>query len=75
MRESGMTVEVGEPGAYRIAVRSSPYWHASAGCVTAGADKMIRLVTTHSGVVNLTFDVTPGKVLSEMAGRKPQACS
>jgi len=75
MRESGMTVRVGEPGVYRIAVRSSPYWHASTGCVSPGKDGMIRLHAAAAGAVRMTFRVSAGRMLSEMAGSAPQACS
>jgi hypothetical protein len=36
MSEETMTIQVGRPGVYRVAVRSSAYWHASPGCVSAG---------------------------------------
>ena len=75
MREAGMTVRVGKPGVYRIAVRSSPYWHASAGCVAAGKDGMIRLQASAPGVVRLSFRVDAGRMLSEMAGTQAEACS
>ena len=75
LRESSLVVWVAAPGVYHIAVRQSSYWHAAGGCVSGGADGMIRLVATHRGLVTMTFDVTPGKVLSEVAGAKPKACS
>jgi hypothetical protein len=75
MRESSMSVWVAGPGVYRIAVRSSRYWKATPGCVSAGADGMIRLAEKQPGYVRMTFDVTPGGVLSEMAGSKPKACT
>jgi hypothetical protein len=75
MREDGFTVRVGRPGTYRIAVRSSPYWHASAGCVAAGKDGMIRLLARRPGLVKMTFRIDAGQVLEEMAGGTPEACS
>ena len=75
MRESGMTVRVGAPGVYRIVVRSSPYWHASSGCVSAGKDGMIRLHASSPGTVRMSFRVSAGKMLSEMTGSQPKACS
>ena len=75
MRESGMTVRVDKAGLYRIAVRSSPYWHASSGCVSAGKDGMIRLHASAPGPVRMTFRVSAGRMLSEMAGAQPTACS
>jgi hypothetical protein len=75
MREDGLTLRVGRPGTYRIAVRSAPYWQASSGCVSAGKDGMIRLRTLRAGLVRLTFRISPGQVLDEMAGGHPKACT
>jgi hypothetical protein len=75
MRETGMTVHVASAGIYRIAVRSSPYWHASSGCVSAGKDGMIRLYAAAAGPIKMTFRVSPGRVLNEVAGSAPKACS
>jgi hypothetical protein len=75
MRESGMTVRVGAPGVYRIVVRWTPYWHASSGCVSAGKDGMIRLHASSAGAVRMTFRVSAGRMLSEIAGSQPKACS
>ena len=75
MKEDGMTVRVGKPGRYRIAVRYTAYWHASSGCVFDGKDEMIRLDAVRPGTVKLTFRLSAGRVLSEMAGSQPKACS
>jgi hypothetical protein len=75
MRETGLTVRVGAPGTYRVAVRSTSYWHASAGCVSAGKDGMIRLHASAPGLVKISFRVDAGKVLSEMAGSSAKACA
>jgi len=75
MRETGLTVRVGEPGVYRIAVRSSSYWHASAGCVSSGKDGMIRLHAAAPGPVRISFGVSAGRLLSEMAGSGTKACT
>jgi hypothetical protein len=75
MREASMSVRVAAGGVYRIAVRASGYWRASVGCVWSGKDGMIRLGVPSSGLVKLTFDVDAGRMLSELAGRKPKACT
>jgi hypothetical protein len=58
-------------GTYRIAVRWSPYWHASAGCLAKGADGMMRLTTRRARVVHLTFAVNAERALDELAGVQP----
>jgi hypothetical protein len=75
MREAGLTLRVGARGVYRIAVRYTPYWHASSGCVSAGKDGMIRLRALRPGLVKMSFRISPGQVLDEVAGSKPKACT
>jgi hypothetical protein len=74
MREDSMTLRVDRPGTYRIAIRYTPYWHTSAGCVSQGKDRMIRLTMPRPGLARMTFEVDPGGVLTEMAGGKPKPC-
>ena len=45
LTEAQMDLVVTQAGRYRIAVRWSPYWQASAGCLSEGKDGMIRLTT------------------------------
>ena len=75
LREAGLTVSVAKPGTYRIAIRYTDFWHASSGCVAAGKDEMIRLLARRAGVVKMTFRISPGQALDELAGGKPKACS
>jgi hypothetical protein len=74
LRESGLTLRLERPGRYRVAVRYTPYWHASLGCVSAGKDRMVRLTVHRPSYVKLTFDVDAGRALSEFAGASPKAC-
>jgi len=74
LREAGMSLRVGKPGVYRIAIRYTPYWHASVGCVSAGQDGMIRLKAARPGLVKMTFDIDPSRVLTEMTGGRPAPC-
>jgi hypothetical protein len=71
--QTHMTLSVGSPGTYRIAVRYSPYWTAvdSTACVTRGDDGMIRLVTPTPGRVTLQFKVKAGRALAAMVGSRP----
>ena len=75
MSEESMSLQFGKPGMYRIAVRSSVYWHASAGCVSAGKDGMTRIAVPRPGTVKLTFHASAGKMLAELTGSKPKPCS
>jgi hypothetical protein len=71
MTQSRIGLVVHRGGTYRIAVRWSPYWHTSLGCLSQGKDKMIRLTTRHPHFVRLTFRVDAGRALNEMVGQQP----
>src|SRR6266508_25091 len=68
---SKIGVVVHGAGTYRIAVRWSPYWHASLGCLGKGGDGMIRLTTRRAHFVRLSFHVNASRALDELAGQQP----
>ena len=49
MTQKTVAVALSAPGRYRIAVRYSPYWRASRGCVTDTADGAIALTVYAAG--------------------------
>jgi hypothetical protein len=71
LTQSRIGAVVHRGGTYRIAVRWSPYWHASLGCLSQGKDKMIRLTTRHAHFVRLTFQVDAVRALDEIVGEQP----
>jgi hypothetical protein len=74
MTESKIAVFVTRGGTYRIAVRWSPYWRASSGCLSKGRDGMLRLTTRQSRLVKLTFAVSADSAFDTLAGTK-QRCT
>jgi hypothetical protein len=72
--DTSLLVELGGPGTYRIAVRYSPYWSASRGCVTPGTDRMVRLATTAGGRVKLAFKVGALSALETLVGADTDPC-
>jgi hypothetical protein len=58
-------------GTLRIAVKYSPYWHASKGCLTEGKDGMLRLTNLRARVVTIVFDVSASRALRTLAGERP----
>jgi hypothetical protein len=68
---SHLKVVVHRGGTYRIAVRWSPYWRASKGCLSAGKDGMIRLRTLGPQTVGLMFQVDAIHALDTLAGEQP----
>jgi hypothetical protein len=72
--DTKMTVALGGPGRYRVAVRYSPYWTSPSACVTEGKDKMLRVATQHGGRVDLAFEVGPVSALETLMGKDPDGC-
>jgi hypothetical protein len=70
-----ITLHLGRPGRYRIAVRSSPYWTASSGCVRRAPDGMLRLWARRAGVVRLSFAPTPSRLLDVATGNGLSGCA
>jgi len=72
LTRSRLVVRLSRPGTYRVALRHSPYWQASAGCLTRGLDGMLRLTVARPGTIHLAFDVDAGRALAALAGREPR---
>jgi hypothetical protein len=71
LTEERLRVRVFSGGTYRIAVRWSPYWRASNGCLGRGKDGMLRLQTRSARVVGLVFRLDTAHVLDALAGEQP----
>lgn len=68
---SRLVMRLARRGTYRVAVRHSPYWRASSGCLARGADGMVRLTVARPATVRLGFDVDASRALAALAGREP----
>jgi hypothetical protein len=71
--ESRIGVVVHSGGTYRIAVRWSPYWHATLGCLSRSRDGMLLLKTRKPHYVRLEFRLDVKRALDAFAGNEP-AC-
>ncbi|HZT84569.1 MAG TPA: hypothetical protein VE984_04005 [Gaiellaceae bacterium] len=71
LRESALRVRVSRGGTYRIAVRWSPYWQASSGCLTRDQAGLMRLTTRGAATVRIGFDVDAAGLLDAFAGAVP----
>jgi hypothetical protein len=71
MTQARMVVAVPRGGEYRIAVRWSPYWRTSDGCLSKGKDGMLRLTTLHARVARIGFIVSADSAIDTLAGNKP----
>ena len=65
-------LRVSAPGTYRVAIRFSPYWRTSQGCLSRGSDGMLRLSVARAGRVDLAFHVNLGRGLSVLTGSTPR---
>jgi hypothetical protein len=74
LTQTRVAVRVRAPGSYRLAVRYSPYWSASSGCLDPGRDSMIRIRVPAAGNVELRFRVNARRAFDAFAGRRPQTC-
>ncbi len=75
LTQSRVSLALRAAGKYRIALRYSPYWETSAGCLSRGEDGMLRLTVAEGGRVALRFDVDAGLALQAVAGREQTACA
>jgi hypothetical protein len=73
IRDAAMTIALAHAGTYRVAVRWSPYWRASHGCLSQGSDGMLRLTTRESRLVRLSFVVSADSALDTLTGAR-QRC-
>ena len=70
LTESRMRLAVQRAGTVRIAVRYSPYWHASEGCLSRGSDGMLRLTNRAPQLVTIVFDVSASRVFDALEGEQ-----
>ena len=71
LTESRLRLRVSRAGSYRIAVRYSPYWRVSDGCLSRGTDGMLRLRTLGARSVALVFRVDTAALVDTLAGEAP----
>lgn len=72
LRESRLLIHLSRGGTYRVAVRWSPYWHASTGCLAQMPDGTLRLQTRSAATVRIAFDVDASSLFDAFAGRAPR---
>lgn len=70
-----LVLHVARPGPYRLAVRYSPYWRPSVGCLARRRDGMTEVVAPSAGRIVLTFDVDPGRAIATLMGRSGRTCA
>jgi hypothetical protein len=71
LRESRLVIRVAQGGTYRVAVRWSPYWHASTGCLTRADGGILQLRTGGPATVRIGFDVDATSLFDALDGTTP----
>jgi hypothetical protein len=66
-----LVIDVASRGRYHVAVRFSPYWHATTACVAHAPDGMTQLYAKRSGTVVLQFAMNVNRGLEALTGREP----
>jgi len=72
LSDARLLLRVSRGGTYRIAVRWSPYWSASDGCLSRGADGMLRLRTRAARKVGIVFRVDTDRAIEALTGSPPE---
>ena len=76
MWPSRLVMTIAAPGSYRVRIRWSPYWRASAGCVSRTRDGMTRITTREAGLLELSFGLDVRRGLQTLTGLTPaKRCS
>lgn len=73
--QARFVVRLGRAGYYRMAVRYSPYWTASAGCISKTGDGMIRLAVPAAETVSVSFKVSPGRAFDVLTHESQSSCA
>jgi hypothetical protein len=74
MTDARIIVALGRRGTYRIAVRWSPYWHTTHGCLLRGKDGMLRLTTPRAQTLRLKFVLSADSAFDTLTGA-PHTCT
>jgi hypothetical protein len=72
LHESRLRLSVSRGGTYRVAVRWSPYWHASTGCLERAPDGLLRLQTRAAATVRIAFDIDAASLFDAFADTEPR---
>jgi hypothetical protein len=75
LSQTRLVLWIAHPGRYRLAVRYSPYWRISSGCVVSRRDGMSDVLASRRGLIALSFDVDAEQALATFAGRSGRTCS
>jgi hypothetical protein len=70
-----LVLRVVHPGRYRLAVRYSPYWRTSSGCVIARRDGMSEVLAPRPGTVVISFHLDVAQALAALVDGATRTCA
>jgi hypothetical protein len=71
-RESRLRIRVSRGGTYHVAIRWSPYWRASTGCLTRASGGLLSLRTGAAATVRIGFDIDASSLVDAFADTTPR---
>jgi hypothetical protein len=72
--QARLVLKLRRPGTYRLAVRYSPYWHTSSGCLSRTVDGLMHLTVPRAATAAVRFEVSPGRLLDVLTEGNPTSC-
>ena len=70
-----LSVAIDRPGRYDLALRYTPYWRPSAGCIERGQDGLAVLDAATAGIHLLRFAPSPDRVVEVVVGGGARSCA
>ena len=75
LSQTRLVLEVVHPGRYRLAVRYSPYWRTSSGCIAARPDGMSEVIAPRPGTIVISFHLGVRKALAALVDKANRTCA
>jgi hypothetical protein len=73
--QTRLVLKVDRRGRYRLAVRYSPYWRVSSGCLAARGDGMTEIFAPRPETILVSFHLNGERALATLAGQTTQTCA
>jgi hypothetical protein len=75
LSQTRLVLRIAHPGRYRLAVRYSPYWRTSSGCVIARRDGMSEVLAPRPGITVISFHVGVAQALTALVDGSARTCA
>ena len=75
LSQTRLVLNIVHPGHYRLAVRYTPYWRISSGCLAARPDGMSEVLAPRPGMIVVAFHLEVGKALASLVDEPTRTCA